>query len=638
MDYICLKKKLEEYDIVTFDVFDTLISRRLVHPADVFLAVELQSRSQGFPDCSFAADRKKAEQLAYENYGENAGFQQIYQVLAEQFSYTDKQCSILRNLEFETECRLAIPRVSMRKLLQELMEQGKRIILCSDMYLSSKEIQRLLTICGYPGNLEILVSSEQGGTKSSGVLWKKLFDQLPPNQKMIHVGDNDQADCRALKKLGREAVLIPSGYDRYQKSPLRDYLSPYEEKDMGCSLVLGWLINDACFNSPFEDEKASESAVSVWGGPAFSCFMDFLLQHRDASELLFVTREGYVLQKLYRRYCHCAGAEPQENTIFYASRAAAIAATITSEEDVLNAMRQPKFQGTLGSFTRSRLNFDLSEDPVLSKMEVELPAQQSQVFEKLKPYFQEIFQNGAQQKKAYQIYTEKLRSSNQPLTVVDVGYNGTIQYALSRILGEKVGGLYMFLKDGAYPRRIGCPCSGIAVPTSGIHPLYENLMFLEAVMQVPYGQLQKMKLQDGEAVPQFNADANFSEYIPAAQEQFCRFAEWIGSWKKSLGEELQLDFSLAEAIWVCLLKFRYLPQNLLDSFWLADEYSGTSCWKYQDSDQNWHGSTETIPLDFLLTKAGEHLSLKQKMKQFMKEHIPYYAYDWACDIWMKYIK
>ena len=633
-----MEAKLLQYDIITFDVFDTLITRCVLHPADVFAVVEAQAKQQALLDRPFWKERQEAEEAAYETYGDGTNFSQIYEMLQTRFSYSKELCDRLMTMELAAELELTAPRTAMRDLLLRLRDGGKRIILCSDMYLSSDQIRQLLVRCGYPEDLEIWVSSEYNASKTTGELWKKLFAAIPQNTKVIHVGDNDCGDYRSLKQLGREAVRIQSGYGMFSESPLYDYLSSYEEEgNLGRSLVLGWLVNKACFNSPFRDRDSGEEITAVWGGASFASFMDFLMEQRDDSQLLFTTREGYLLKPLYEAYCEALGVEPQPGCLFYASRAATVAATVTSEKDVLDAMQRPEYHGTLGHFVKSRMNFELPEDAP-SDTPIELPAQQREAFRLLKPYLPQIYETSLAQKQAYETYVESLRQDNRALTVVDVGYNGTIQWALSKVLGEKVGGLYMFLNDGAPPTRLGCPAKGIANPRADLHPLYDNLLFLEAVMQVPYGQLRKMTLVNGEVQPLFNEDANFSQYIPVAQAQFTRFVQWIGHWKGQLGAALTLDFSLAEAIWVCLLKFRYLPKELLDSFWLADDFCGFPVWKYDDETQMWKSAKKETPLDFALMKSGEHLSPKQKLKNFVKKHIPYFAYDWACRIWMQHIK
>lgn len=632
-----MKSHLAKYDIITFDVFDTLITRCVLKPTDLFTVVEARAKQKGIVNHAFARDRQQAEHVAYAQYGETASFLQIYQVLQDSFSYSHSQCDALRELELQTELQLITPRRSVRELFYQLIQAGKRIILCSDMYLSSTQIQQLLVQCGYPEDLDIWVSCEKSGTKSSGVLWDKLFASLPEGQTTIHIGDNPDGDYRKLRQMGRDAILIDSGMALFQNSPLYGYLSKYIVDEIGSSLVLGYLINKALFNSPFSDIHTEADVVSVWGGAAFSCFMDFLVKNRDDSQLLFVTREGYLLKPMYERYCRQLGIQPQSSTVFYASRAATVSATITSPSDIVTAMMSPKYRGTAGNFAKSRFNFDLSADPKLCSMPVSLPEQKREVYENLKPYFPDMICNGKQQQEAYQVYTQSVRQDGKCLTVVDVGYNGTIQYALSKILGEKVNGLYLFLNDGALPAKNGCNCAGLANPRDGQHPIYDNLLFLEAVMQAPYGQLQKMELADGLPKPVFNADRSVSKEIPEIQEAFCTFVEWIAQWQCDTGDALHLSFELAEAIWICLLHFSCLPKSVLDSMWLADDFCGNPIWRYDVEKAKWqNGNGTATPLAFTLTRQGEKLGLKYAVKNSIKKHIPYFAYDFASRIWQKY--
>lgn len=628
------RQKLMAYDVVSFDVFDTLITRCVCRPTDIFMLVEATAKHRGLPAEGFAEKRIQAESAAYKSLGSTANLEQIYEMLCASAAYTREQCDALMALELETEQKAVLPRRDMLEVLQALRDAGKRIVLCSDMYLSSGQIRNLLVRCGFPADLEIWVSCEKGGTKHDGILWEKFFAELPVGLRTIHVGDNEDGDYRALKRIGRDAVLIPSGLARFESAELYGYLSKYMDGDIGCRLALGYLIHCACFNSPFFGRTIPENVTAVWGGAVFSSFMDYLIQCSDDSQLLFVTREGYLLQPMYERYCRSLGKIAQSHALCYASRTAAVSAAVATEQDIRNALQKPEFTGTLGQLAKGRLNYDLSGDPTLSELEIRLPEQAAKVFQLLNPHMEKILEKGIPQNKAYRQYLAEIRDGSKPLTVVDVGYNGTIQYALARILKEPVSGRYLFLNDGALPKGIGCSCQALSGTRDSDHPIYENLLFLEAVMQVPYGQLRCMT----EEGPVFNSDANFSEAIPVAQEQFCGFVEWFADWQKTVGPELKPDFSLAEAIWVCLLKYDFLPEELLDGFWLADDYCGTPMWRYDRMAHQWVGKDKVTPLAFSLVPCGQKIGWKQRIKAVVKRYIPVFAYDWASKIWIKFIK
>lgn len=629
------ERMLLQYDVVTFDVFDTLITRCVPEPSDIFAIVEARAKEQGILADGFGEHRRLAEENAYRRYGEHADFNQIYTELREGFLYTCEQSDALQELELDTELQLVLPRRDVRSLVEKLLAAGKRILLCSDMYLSSSAIGRLLKKCGYPDGLELWVSCEKKASKKNGDLWEQLFACLPADARVIHVGDNREADYRKPKELGREALWIPSGAELFRRSELYDYLSKYIPGKPGCSLLLGYLVNRACFNSPFSDGRMDDSLTEIWCGGLFACFMDFLVEHRDDSRLLFVTREGFLLKPMYERFCKALGVTPQDNTLCYASRLAALAASVSEAEDLQKVMLS-RFEGTLGDFLENRLNYTPAWGRELYDRPIILPDDSRQVMELLEPMLGEIFENSAHQRDAYRRYLADIRGENPRLTVVDIGCNGTIQYGLSRILQEKVGGLYMFLNEKTLPERMGCACLGLRNPRMGVHPVYDNQLFLEAAMQAPCGQLKKMELEAGKAMPKFLGDAGYAEEIPKAQEAFCRFVEWYALWKRQLGSGMDVPFELAEDIWICLLKFRCLPQKLEDSFWIADGFSGNPHWKYDSENQIWRGAVLEAPLAFCLQKDHVKPTLKYRVKNYVKAHIPYFAYSWAQKVWHRY--
>lgn len=641
LNYDHMLTQLSKYEVISFDVFDTLICRSVVKPTDVFKIVEAKAMLEGIISKPFFDDRVNAEQQSYKEVGEWATISRFYEVLHNNFGYTQAQCDWLMKTEFATEMEVVYPREDMLSILMELKKMGRRVLLCSDMYLSSGQIKNLLVKCGYPEDLELWVSCEKGVSKGNGKIWDALFNYLPDNISFIHVGDNEWSDYKTLDSINREALLIEKGLESFEKSEMYGYLSKYitDDNDINNSLVMGYLINVACFNSPFGNHMSEENVESIWMGYAFACFVNRISKNKDGSLLLFVTREGYLLKGMYERYCEACGISPQKNTLFYASRTATLAATVVSEQDLLDSFSST-YEGTLGHFLKHRLNYELSTENPYFNEKITLPEESKKVMQLLKSEIDSILENGREQREAYRKYIDFIRGRNtRKLTVVDVGYNGTIQYALSKILDEDVFGQYMYVNGKIVADKIGDRYTTLCDTFDGdFHPILENLLFMEAVMQVPFGQLQKMSFKDGKASPEFNADGNFSTHIPVAQEHFCQFVEWIGFWKTKLKEFMLLDFKLAEEIWICLLKFNFISEDLLNSFWLADDFAGHPVWKYDIEGQKWIGGYSEAPLSFNVVKNGESINFKYKLKNIVKKYIPVSAYEKARKIWVKYIK
>lgn len=452
-----------------------MITRCVTKPTEVFTIVEAKAKNDHVIDKPFFQERQSAEQTGNLRYGDSNSMNTIYELLAAEYGYSAEQCRYLMNAEINTEYEVITPRSRMLELVQNLISEGKRVLLCSDTYLNSAEIRRLLTKCGYPADLELWVSNERGASKHAGTIWKQLFDYLPKDKKIIHMGDDELSDYAGLKQQGKPAVLIDSGMRAFAKSELYPYLSGYLNDGIGTSLMLGYLINKACFNSPFTDDVVEENVVAAWLGPVFACFMDWLVQHDDGSQLLFLTREGYLLQALYTRYCKACHVPQQSNALFYASRAATMAATITSEAEIRNVMKLA-YQGTLGHFVKCRMNYQLPLDADIYDIEISLPAQMKTAMRALRPHIPEIIENGKKQNEAYKTYIQQIRMGTA-LSVVDVGYTGTIQYALSKILSEPIGGLYLFLNEKHIYQKAGCTASCLRKTTVGTCPIYHNLFF-----------------------------------------------------------------------------------------------------------------------------------------------------------------
>ncbi len=139
--------RLETYDVISFDVFDTLILRKVAEPADVFYALQ---EKFDYPD--FRRVRIEAEQQArrkrHAQFGDyEVSFEEIW---TEAERMTGIDAALGMRVEFETEIQFAVGNPYFQKVTAELLRRGKRMIVCSDMYLGKERIRELLLHCGYP--------------------------------------------------------------------------------------------------------------------------------------------------------------------------------------------------------------------------------------------------------------------------------------------------------------------------------------------------------------------------------------------------------------------------------------------------------------------------------------------------------
>lgn len=165
---------------MTFDVFDTLLWRRVLFPADAF---GLLPHGRRAPALRAAAE---------------AGVTfWCRRVLRREPRLAD----IYRYYPFEPESELALEAGLCQAnrwclaLVKDLVARGVTVAAVSDMYLSAEQISALLGVAGYPG-LPVFVSSEANLSKrGDGRLFLHVGERLgaaPP--AWMHVGDNEHAD------------------------------------------------------------------------------------------------------------------------------------------------------------------------------------------------------------------------------------------------------------------------------------------------------------------------------------------------------------------------------------------------------------------------------------------------------------
>ena len=139
-----IKEKIDKVEIVSFDIFDTVIKRMVKRPFDVFDLVEKKYNLTNFDKISnFTVNRIKAEKECRLNYNkEEISFNDIYEHLLS--SYTHKQLIILKQIEENIEKDICRFNYQIMDIFEYCVEKKKIIIITSDMYLNKKTINEIL--------------------------------------------------------------------------------------------------------------------------------------------------------------------------------------------------------------------------------------------------------------------------------------------------------------------------------------------------------------------------------------------------------------------------------------------------------------------------------------------------------------
>ncbi|GAA9464450.1 hypothetical protein BTM444_09660 [Helicobacter pylori] len=118
------KSEVLKYDVISFDIFDTLLLRPFIKPTDLFLYIETKYDIKGFCQARILAEMQ-SRGISKE---QDITLDEIYHQIPKEFhSY--------KEVEIATEKEVLIPNSEMLELYRFAKENNKRVIIISDMYL-----------------------------------------------------------------------------------------------------------------------------------------------------------------------------------------------------------------------------------------------------------------------------------------------------------------------------------------------------------------------------------------------------------------------------------------------------------------------------------------------------------------------
>lgn len=217
-----LKKRLlyHQDDVMTFDVFDTLVTRKVATPRGIFTLMQQRLADEsvlpklplrvrkGFYDMRWyyesVARNKWQKELT-----EDVTFVQIYQCLGDAEGLSSEQLQGLMDLELAVERENLVGIDDNISQLKKLLASGHRVILISDMYLSGEHIRSLLvTVDEVFSNLPIYSSADMLKAKWSGNGYKYVQKQEHLNVfRWVHTGDNKASDIERARELGIKTIF-----------------------------------------------------------------------------------------------------------------------------------------------------------------------------------------------------------------------------------------------------------------------------------------------------------------------------------------------------------------------------------------------------------------------------------------------
>ena len=533
-----LKDKIDKVEVVSFDIFDTLIMRKIFSPEDVFRLLEEKVRVELKLDCEIANVRAQAASMC----GSYATINEIYQYIKQQTNLIDKNIIDIMQLEKDIDIDLCITRRDIADLYEYCLTCGKEVYLISDMYYTLQDIKRILDKCGVkvPDDEHIWISCEKKADKVSGSLWEKYSKLVSKDIRCLHIGDNKTGDAKNPVIYGIDSYYIMSAKDMLMKSSISELASSVNT--VSDSICLG-LVAAKLFNSPFAlcstNGKVSYDDSEIYGycvyGPLLEKFLIWLYYNsrKDGiDKLLFFARDGYFLEKDYKVVSELLNDGYEQDWCYLPiSRRLIYMATMENEDDFKRVVAFP-YVGTFAEYMKSRFGIIVTEvTSEYNNRQINAVGDSKDILEWIQPYKDEIIKKAKRERENYLRYLKTDGDMQKGLTygTVDLGYYGTNQYYLQRLTGIKTKGYCFYAclgKDNVYISDIsmtGCFQYGDDY-TAEKSIVRKKNMYIETFITAPHGMISYI---DNQGKMICKPDGKSQEYFDIKEKVNCGAVDFI---------------------------------------------------------------------------------------------------------------
>lgn len=524
--------------LLSLDIFDTLVWRKVVIPEDVFLILGEKLKSEGWlipavPAEAFPELRIKAERLARlknSGSGSEVTLQDIYwhlsgifkKISVEEFIegkkgiINESDVSDVASIELNLEKSLLRYDENCFNLIKYAASKNIPVILVSNTYFTQNNLKELLqqNLSILPYISKIFPSCEYGVSKGHGLFTKVLEEMKVPPQAILHIGDNFKVDCQGAQECGISFLYYPKYDDELTKIinlewPTNDLrqrktLLDTNEGDFGLTSLRAKMFHDITLENYSEKEKFFWKYGASVLGPFLTGFTHWIYdrcKEMNEKEVFCLMREGRLYNNLIKNYAPYYPQHKLKTEELWISRQFITHACIaygTAAEIYSATKSHPASRFTFDSFC-AYLGLDIKKiKPLLKYQHVKLDTQEIALelatflseHEELKT---QILKTAADKRKRFLNYFTKvvdLRNRSQ-ITLVDAGWSGTIQGALQALLylsgiPVKVHGLYLGTANGTegalmqgfiregYLLKANYPTGAMRVVKRGLYPLEQT--------------------------------------------------------------------------------------------------------------------------------------------------------------------
>ncbi|GAP95137.1 HAD family hydrolase [Leptolyngbya sp. NIES-2104] len=438
--------------VYSFDIFDTVLTRKVGDPQTVFQRCGDRAIDRGLLQVSssvFQAARVAAESRARTIYNAEVTLTEIYSELRNSLNLSGDQTQQLLKLELEIEAELIISVPRAKEWIEQTRQIASTIVFTSDMYLPKAFlVEQLKRYRLWQEHDRLYVSGEVRKSKSTGELFQVVLSDLKLHpEQLIHTGNNYHADVQAAKAMKVATVFKPdANLNRFEQilqdqSASTDGESPLWAGASRCAR----LAHPASSN---HSQTVREVAAGI-AAPAIVAYVAWILQsaqQEGLERLYFLARDGEILLKVARLLAPQINPTIELRYLYASRQALRLPAMTEINETVLDWIFEPS---TILTIEAIWLRVGLQPEdfePVLTSWGFGRSTWQRNLSvaerEQMRSHFsscQEIItaiSKSAQRERAilHDYLTQEGVLSTQRCGMVDLGWRGSLQAALEKVL------------------------------------------------------------------------------------------------------------------------------------------------------------------------------------------------------------
>ncbi|HXE08603.1 MAG TPA: hypothetical protein VN612_11960 [Acidobacteriaceae bacterium] len=465
-----MKRSHDNDQFQTFDLFDTLITRAVPSPEDIFVITGARLRELGLWSKDPAEYRNLRVASIAATYRrlrcEEITMAQIYETMASRIGWRSNDAQKAQAIEIALELASVRPIPEMRTRWEAAAPLRKAIV--SDTYFSLDVIQEMLDRCGIKCAPErIFLSSVYCSRKSSGKLFRIVTEKFGIHPAHVHhVGDNAHSDLRSALKEGLSAELFESSRPRRYEAALK-----HLNAEAGPRIAGALRAARLAFPGGTEPERTLWEVGTTVAGPLLFSYVSWLLvmaREEGLQHLFFLARDGQILLRLAQKI------DPAfPSSYLLASRQAWHLPSLTDVIDpkglswITDAHKTCSLRNVLGRLgIRPEEIAGVLEARGLAATQWESPLQHRKTIESIiaeEEVRSLVLERAAEARERVLAYLHSRGVfALDRIGIVDLGWNGRLQRSFSRILAQsgypgrrQIDGFYFSLKNAVREEKDG---------------------------------------------------------------------------------------------------------------------------------------------------------------------------------------